>query len=520
MFNITANIQAALAFDGAGTLNFDLVDGQTNIETQNLKITGQGVNWSAQADEPWVILGSTQGQANGNLEIDVNTDTLAPGEYSSKISITDTDSNYDQSIEATINVNIEPRRVTAMDTGIAFTNMPTLSKLSSTVMISDNGGENIPWAASSNAGWLSVTANGQTGSDITLTANPAGLATDTLYTADVTITSSNPKVTTPEIIKVGFWVGATDTNSTDLINLQFAEIITDPIRPYVYVHNSQSEFKIYNIHTAALVDTIALPTVGQAGDMAITNNGEFLYIYDKTNFKVVEVNLNSHAIGRSWATGTTVNRITFGRVDAKPILFVNSTREIINIDTGTLSIVDITAFGVSDNGNIDVSKNGEKYCKIDSGRSPYSLACYTLKYSHAKNKLNVGYIGNVAHGSGSNGQDLALTPDGSRVYAASGSPYVFIGFNTKNMQKDQVLPANAYPNNVEIGSDGYLYGGLNNASNPEDIWIYDKNGVEQSSYLTEGYSTDIEPRQLRVSGDALRMIALMDTPSMQFITVK
>ena len=34
----------------------------------------------------------------------------------------------------------------------------------------------VPWQATSDAPWLSATANGLTGGDVVLTANPAGLA--------------------------------------------------------------------------------------------------------------------------------------------------------------------------------------------------------------------------------------------------------------------------------------------------------------------------------------------------------
>ena len=472
--NITTNVQAALKFQASRTLNFTAVKGQSNIPTQSIIFFGKDVNWEVQADEPWVTLSRTEGtgtenQDFGRLHIGVDISNLPAGEYTSKVTISDTDPNYDQSSEAVVNLTVEPRILKAMDTGIALASMPTLSKLSSKINISENAGESVPWAATSSAAWLSVTPSGQTGSDLTMTASPTGLATDTLHMATVTITSSNPDIADSEILKVSFWVGATDPNAVDTVNLNFKEIITDPIRPYIYTNNNNSQIGVYNVHNTSLVSTISLTTVGQAGDMAITDNGEYLYVFDRTNYKVVEINLANYSEGRSWDTSTSADRITFGRVDAHPILFVNDGKAI-NIETGSISD---GAFGFDADGNIDVSQNGEKLCKINTGLSPYSLACYTLDYSKLKNELSVNYIGNVYHGAGSNGADVALTHDGSRVYSASGAPYAFWGFDTATMQKDQELPGNAYPNNVEIGSDGYLYGGIN-APGAKDVWVYNQ----------------------------------------------
>jgi len=206
-------------------------------------------------------------------------------------------------------------------------------------------------------------------------------------------------------------------------------------------------------------------------------------------------------------------------VDSRPFLF-SSGGSIIDL-TDEASYQINLGFYDTFNGNLDVSLNGEKLCGINSGISPYSLDCYRLKYSYLdEGDLEVTHIGGVAHGSGSNGRDVALTPDGNHVYAASGAPYIFLRFDTETMEKNQELPADAYPNNVEIGSDGLLYGGISGWYGPLDVWIYDLNGVEQGSYYLSGYADNILRRQLVVSGDALRMVALTGDPKMEFVTVK
>lgn len=516
--NVTAEVRAALALSGNDELNFEFVDGQSNVAVQSLSFSGPDVTWSAAADESWVMLNTTSGTGDGTLTVGIDTAGLSPGEYSSTLTITDTNNNFDQSLDVLVTAKIEPRMISAERTGVALASMPSLTNTSTSIKINDNGGESIAWSAVSDASWLSVTPSGQAGTDITLTANPTGLAGNTLHTADVTISSSNSFVNNTEIVKVGFWVGSTAPNPRDTISGVFDEIITDPVRPYAYVHKGGSQIEVYNVHTAAVDAIIASTTVARAGDMAIAHDGSRLFVYDETNQNVGEIDLETYVDVKTWDTGQ-LETLTYGRVDNRSFLFSSGGAIIDLVNEANYPI----SLGIYDrfNGNLDVSRNGKKLCGINSGLSPYSLDCYRLKYSHLNGgDLDVAHIGGVAHGSGSNGRDVALTHDGSYVYAASGAPYIFIRFDAETLQKDQELPADAYPNNVEMGSDGLLYGGIDGSYGPLDAWIYDENGVEQNSYYLSGYADNILRRQLVVSGDATRMVALTSDPKMEFVTVK
>ncbi len=86
------------------------------------------------------------------------------------------------------------------------------------------------------------------------------------------------------------------------------------------------------------------------------------------------------------------------------------------------------------------------------------------------------------------------------------------------MNQLQPLPANNYPNNVEISNTDLLYGGSSSWYGPLDVWIYDQNGVEQNSYYLSGYANAIRDRQLVVSGDGVRVIVSTDDPTIQMLT--
>jgi len=71
------------------------------------------------------------------------------------------------------------------------------------------------------------------------------------------ISLGQPFVSNSETVKVGFWVSASTPNPTDTIPGVFDEIITDPVRPYAYVHKGGAQIEVYNVHTAAVIATIA-----------------------------------------------------------------------------------------------------------------------------------------------------------------------------------------------------------------------------------------------------------------------
>ena len=83
---------------------------------------------------------------------------------------------------------------------------------------------------------------------------------------------------------------------------------------------------------------------------------------------------------------------------------------------------------------------------------------------------------------GSNGLDVAVSADGTKVYSASGAPYDFPVFDALTLQSVGSLPGVPYPNNVEVAWNGVVAAGANAYYDPTDIWIYGPSGVALGSY--------------------------------------
>ncbi|HEX9192850.1 MAG TPA: hypothetical protein VF871_03700 [Burkholderiales bacterium] len=415
-----------------------------------------------------------------------------------------------------VTFNLDSHKLLVDGNGVAFASTPGISKLTRTLRVRDNLGLATNWTASSDQPWLTVTPSGTADGDLVLTADPSGSVNDSVNLATVTITS--PDVGNTEKVRVGLWVGSTTPTPTITINTPYAEVAADPIRPYAYVAGTGSAIRIYNVYTGLLVDTI--PSVGaQVGAMTISHDGSTLYAVDTTNFKIVPVNLDTRAVGAPWSPTSLPLFLDYTRTNGTELV-LSGNGQIFNAKTGT-------AFAPTFDGGyygyvvVAAGRRGTRFCTLDTGLSPYSLSCYPLDYTSLNGgQLLIGAEKSGVFGIGSNGKDVAVNADGTRAYVASGAPYAFSVYDAAasqgNLPVVQTLPGDAYPNIVEVAADGRVFGGAFFGSATNDVWIYDAGGAALATHQIAGLLLD---RQLKVSGDGIRMITLSDAPALTFTTV-
>ena len=351
-----------------------------------------------------------------------------------------------------------------------------------------------------------------------LTADPTGLATDNLYLDTVTITSPDASVENTEKVRVGLWVGSTTPTPTITINTPYAEVAADPIRPYAYVAGTGSAIQIYNVYTGLLVDTIP-GVAAQVGAMTISHDGSTLYAVDTTNFKIVPVNLDTRAVGAPWSPTSLPLFLDYTRANGTELV-LSGNGQIFNAKTGTAftSRFDGGYYGYV---VVAAGRGGTRFCTLDTGLSPYSLSCYPVDYTSLNGgQLLIGAEKSGVFGIGSNGKDVAVNADGTRAYVASGAPYAFSVYDAATSQGNlpvvQTLPGDTYPNIVEVAADGRVFGGAFIGSATNDVWVYDAGGAPLATHQITGALLD---RQLKVSGDGIRMITLSDAPALTFTTV-
>jgi sugar lactone lactonase YvrE len=414
-----------------------------------------------------------------------------------------------------VTFNQESHKLLVDGNGVGFASMPTVSKLTRTLRVRDNLGLATSWSAASDQTWLTVTPSGTAGDDLVLTANPASLTADTLNLATVTITSPDASVENTEKVRVGFWVGSTDPTTTPT-TVTTANVAADPIRPYAYTAVG-GDIRVYHVHTGSLVTTITGVSTGAVGFMTVSHDGSTLYALDTTNSKVVPVDLDTLAVGTPFSINAVnpIKVIDYTRTNGVEVILSGNGGQIFNAKTGTLLFS-----GFAGNTVVAASRGGTRMCTVDVGISAYSISCPSLDFT----SLNGGQLllGNTFTVSGvsGNGQDVAMKADGTLLYVASGgvtelSAYTTAGQNPAYAGSgSSPKPTGLHPNNAEIAADGRIFASAANpVFDPADVWIFTAAGTPITTLkIAAGGVDQIFTRQLRISGDGLRLITITGDP--------
>lgn len=240
------------------------------------------------------------GTIDGNgvdLNLSVDPAALAPGVYSGALWFSTSVGSKVFNDVVNVRYYKEPHRIYAQTRGFAFLAAPDRTTLSRQVKIlSSFERADVPWQASANQPWLSVTSAGVTGDTLQLTVDPSGLTAGAFYQATVSITSSDPQVNNTEVLQVGFdyQAIATTDQSLDLPLGGGAPdafrpyLVASPIEPLVFVGVGNT-LNAYHIRTGALVRSFA-SEVTEVGPMTISDDGQHLYVFDAANQDIVQLN--------------------------------------------------------------------------------------------------------------------------------------------------------------------------------------------------------------------------------------
>jgi Viral BACON domain len=463
--------------------------------------------WTLSTLPTWVTASATTGlvsQGPALVTFFSNAANVQPGTSSGAATITARVNADEVTLPVTLKLNVDQRRLLASEWGVAFATTPTGTTLNRTLKISDNFGGALAWTATSDSAWLTATSSGTTGpsSSIALSADASALPSGTMSYANITV-STNVAGVESATIQVGLWKDAIGLTAITKLPLDYSNIVADKIRPFVYATNGGTSVDVFHAYSAQKVGSF--PNLGASlRGMAVSPDGGLLYVLDTANLKTVAVNLKTGAKSHDWFISSGVDGNT-SLVATRP-----NGVEVVLLGDGTA----YTKLGRSLGGT---RLFGPLVATLDGTKVFTGGGAFRLDYSAVSGGVLMTNLVGVAGGGD---RDVAVSPDASRVYLAAGFPYKCSVADANSLTSIGSLPGGeAYPNNVEVTSDGRAICGIFGWYAAADFWVHSANGVLLQNHKVAGYAKAMKDRQMVVSPDGFVVVALTDDPLIAFVPI-
>ena len=441
----------------------------------------------------WLVASPASGLAYGTPQVVAvapDTSGLAGGQYTGKVTVSAQVNGDLLSVDVPVALGLDRHLVLASAQGVALASIPGPSSTSRTLRVRDNFGYATSFTANSSRPWLSVTPSGTTPADLVLTADPTGLATNTVHVAQVTVHAADASVERDETIEVGLWVGA--AMPAAVITAPAATwraVAADPVRPYAYAHAGSTAITVFNVYTGEVARTYP-GIAARLGEMVVSADGKTLFAQDLTNVAVVPLDLASGTVGTAWPLGSSGGRLAYGRTNGKGLVHAGSACAF-DADSGA-KLTSTSCWQIP-----GVSRDGTRMCWSGSGYTPADAWCAPLDYSSAGGGTVL--VGASAHTTLSGSQyQVSLNADGTRAYFANGGGYrVFDAATLAGLQTLQWAP-------VDVAWDGRI---LSYRWDDDDLEVFAANGADLGSCgVGVGGGYDSPFRTAVFSGDGLRAV--------------
>jgi hypothetical protein len=444
--------------------------------------------------------------AGTTIQVSGDRTGLVGGTYLARVQIAATVGSIIVTGEVPVTFNIEANRIVVGASGVGFSSSSAGSVLTRSVTVFDSlGRTDVPWQATSDKSWLTVSPSGVTGGALTLTASPSGQPTDATQFATVTVTSSDTSVENTETIRVGLYVGS--AAPTDLsLSVGALALAASPVEPIVFVANGGTDVTGYNVYTGAADRTFA-GVATQAGPMVVSGDGQSLFVYDWSNQQVSQLDATTGVLIKQYSSTTASpygGALAYVRPDGHSMIITPSSRAY-DVSTG-IEYDNAELPGVTSAVTLAASPDNSKLV-TDEG-NVYSIVRSALNGG----ELNVALLFDTGTTQGLAGQ-ACISPDGLTAYTANGIPTNFIGTSLATRQVTQTLTGQQYPDAIACVWNGLIVGGTDVNYGSTDVFVYygptgAQLAVMESSSQGLG-DHDLLGRGLAVSADGTRMITVV-----------
>jgi len=454
----------------------------------------------------WLKVNPGNGIVNGAdalVQVSVDPTGLRGGTYEGDLQVTVQVKS--QTLQATRHVvlNLDANRLVPATLGVALSKLPSRSVLTRSIPILSNlGRTNVPWTATSDSAWLTVTPSGVTGGALTLTADPAGLAAETTHFATVTLGSGDASVENQPTIRVGLHITAHDA-STVTLDYPATHQAASPVEPLLALNDGvASEVRLYNAFDGTLVRTLN-NVAATPGNMTFSEDGRLLFVHDPTNLGVVAVDPTDGTKRHTFHSSEWVYAVTVFHPAGIPMLVVPGG---IAYDLTSNTVV------LSQNLNLLGSSLTLKPSPDQTMLVTHWGAAMKVEWTVLNGGLlSASWVANALDVSGREGE-ACFSANGDRIYTASGGTYDFPATAVATNTLIQRLPGAPYPNAMMSSWNGLVVGGIDGYYAIQDIFCYDgPSGIGRGN-LSSNSSTyayrSLRHRGLTLSADGLRVFSL------------
>ena len=298
--------------------------------------------------------------------------------------------------------------------------------------------------------------------------------------------------------------GATGT-SVALGAIGFNAIAVDDANGHVFVSGRPANEVLVFDFDGNLVKTI--PNLYGAGDMVV--HGTSLYVVERNTGTIEAIDLNTLTDSGPVATGLNLP-VWLAFAGGKLWTGVNgqygwAQLASVGLD-GTVTVFSNTNYYAPDFGT-SASDPNTLYVTED-GLSPGAI--FRLDVSSGSPVVSAANT----FTDQSNIEQVAVSPDGTRVIPASGAPYYFEELSPSTLKPDGIVyPGQPYPSAVAVspGSGGLLATGLDSGYSSPSISVF-RLGVPQALFTAtttnSSGTANVLPHGLALSADASRLFAV------------
>ena len=259
--------------------------------------------------------------------------------------------------------------------------------------------------------------------------------------------------------------------------------LAHPDQPFVFATiPSTNSLAIFNSKTLQLEANFFIGS--RPYGLALSNDGNTLYIANSTSNYIAVVDWKARRVTSRLHISQVPYDIEVGK-DGR--LFVLANQSLMQIDPRTGREVGPRFPCSVYSGELAISRNQDRLYYGDFGLSPASLYQFDITTNTPK------LLWESDHGetSGSNGQAVAMSADGSFVSYAAGYGqlgYRIAKYNTTNMAIDGTFDTGPYPREITYSPDGKTAFAMHS---PEEIDVFDTTTFLRKSSIRTNFESNI-----------------------------